>query len=79
MNARLLVGIFLISLVVGCQYENLDYTDALSKELQYRLESVAGDAQHFRLPDHQVLSSIPQDPRNPLTTDKVKLGQFLCF
>jgi cytochrome c peroxidase len=79
MNARLLTGILLMSFFVGCQYENLDYTDSLSKELQYRLESVAGDAQHFRLPDHQDLSSIPQDERNPLTADKVKLGQFLFF
>ncbi|MGB1049517.1 MAG: cytochrome-c peroxidase [Rhodothermales bacterium] len=33
--------------------------------------------QNFVLPESDDFSSIPQDPRNPLTADKVTLGRFL--
>lgn len=80
MSMKLQIAVFGILLLVGCQYENLDYTDVLSKELSLRLESVAGSQDEFLLPDHWDLASIPQDrEHNPLTTEKVNLGKFLFF
>jgi len=38
-----------------------------------------GSLDHYILPSSTDLASIPQDPRNPLTKDKVELGKFLFF
>ena len=37
----------------------------------------AGGAEAYRLPDADDLGAIPQDPRNPLTPEKVPLGRLL--
>jgi len=52
----------------------------LSSQLKYLLRSKSLDHQkinYFRLPNSTSLSEIPADPRNPLTSDKVRLGQLL--
>ena len=36
-----------------------------------------GDISYYRLPESNDFSNIPQDPRNPITKDKVALGGFL--
>ena len=71
MNKSWLAIIFITSVLTSCHYESLDYSEVLNNELELRLESVAGSKDAFLLPDHQDLSSIPQDPRNPLTESKV--------
>ena len=79
MNKSWLATIFIASILTSCHYESLDYSEVLNNELELRLESVAGSKEAFLLPDHQDLSSIPQDPRNPLTESKVTLGKFLFY
>lgn len=59
----------------GIQYQN----DARDLELT-ELLNVASDGQgieYYTFPDAGDLSSIPQDPNNPLTTEKVLLGRML--
>jgi len=81
MSMKLQIAVvFLVVLVTGCQYENLDYTDILSKDLELKLESVADGMDHFMLPDHLDYDAIPQDRRhNPLNKEKIELGKFLFF
>ncbi|WP_020570215.1 cytochrome-c peroxidase [Neolewinella persica] len=58
--------------------ENMDEPFALSEERQLaeRINQLGG-RQSFLLPDESDLATIPQDPRNPLTPEKVELGRLL--
>ena len=61
----------------SCQKDNKE--DAINEELQKILEE-AGEGQgyeYFLLPDATDYNSIPQDPKNKLTREKVELGKFL--
>jgi cytochrome c peroxidase len=51
----------------------------LDRELRAALLAHSGEEglEYFRLPRHNEMDKIPQDPKNPLTHDKVKLGRFL--
>lgn len=77
----LLVGI----LSYACQADELttepiaDPLDiALDESLQNAALAVGGsDKSHFQLPASNAFANIPQDPLNPLNTDKVNLGQLL--
>lgn len=53
--------------------------DLLSDQLIDRLEQISptGDLAYFSLPNSAHLSEIPQDPNNPLSHLKVKLGKLL--
>ena len=42
-----------------------------------RAQSPTGEVQYFQLPESTDLSAIPQDPKNPLSPEKVALGQLL--
>lgn len=79
MNRGWYFALFMCVVLGSCTYETLDYSSFLDRELQLRLESVAGSTDHFKLPDHNDYASIPQDPKNPLTEAKVTLGKFLFF
>ncbi|MEL6868876.1 MAG: cytochrome c peroxidase [Pseudomonadota bacterium] len=54
-----------------------DPVDSLSAELQVALDATAIGASGFELPDETALDDIPADPLNPLTPQKVALGQML--
>ena len=82
MSLKLQYVVVLVVILAGCQYENLDYSQVLSNELEIRLNSISesGSMNDFMLPNHSDLSDIPQDwEHNPLTEEKVKLGKFLFF
>ncbi len=73
------IGIFsLLALItiIGCYKEK---TTALDELLLDVLESVSADGSldYFKLPHFSDLSSLPQDPKNPLTEAKVQLGRML--
>jgi len=53
--------------------------DTLSDDLVELLESVSptGEISFFRMPNSSQFARIPQDPLNPLSSKKVKLGQLL--
>ncbi len=67
-------------LLAAChqQKEDDDLT-SLDRRLTQALTGAAGanGLDYFRLPSSTDLASIPQDPNNPLTEDKVALGQAL--
>lgn len=74
--------IFVLILVLsGCQYDRVHETGFLDVELKDRLRNASPtrNAGHFILPANTELDKIPQDPRNPLTPEKVALGKFLFF
>ncbi len=54
-------------------------TDPLDTELTAALEAAANGAgvSFFRLPESDDFSAIPQDVKNPITTEKVTLGRLL--
>jgi cytochrome c peroxidase len=57
-----------------------EQTGSLDAQLEELLDSVAPaglDRAYFRLPSPYDLASIPQDPNNPLTDAKVRLGRRL--
>jgi cytochrome c peroxidase len=69
----------MISPAVDADEDLTDATSSLDLDLWTRLtqHSPSGDPDFFRLPTGHQLDRIPQDPRNPLTPSKVRLGQAL--
>lgn len=67
--------------LTSCSYDTLHEADALDVDLKYRLEKAApnGDIRHFKLPESTDYESIPQEPANPLTPEKIALGKYLFF
>ncbi|MEO0424197.1 MAG: cytochrome c peroxidase [Pseudomonadota bacterium] len=68
--------------LAGCSNssdDNSSFIDALSTDLSKALQGAGGGAGPtlFLLPDENDLDSIPADPANPLTAQKVALGQML--
>lgn len=68
-------------LIQGCTEDSIDQAAALDYDLKRQIErySPNGSSDFYILPRETELSKIPQDPKNPLTPEKVKLGQFLFF
>lgn len=70
----------LLAFVVACQhqadiYEKGPLDDQLETALKESSNGIG--ASFFRLPESTEFDKIPQDPRNPLTTEKVELGKLL--
>ena len=67
------------ALSAGCEVVNTSEEDADLDETLVALLTRDGQRtlSNFILPDSDDFASIPQDPRNPLTTDKVALGKLL--
>jgi len=79
---KLLLFFLAISLFSACQKdpdENNDSDPLLDGDLEIALNDAANGngLSHFVLPDSDDFSKIPQDPNNPITADKVKLGKML--
>ena len=66
-------------LFISCHKNEKSYSLELDDELNDILNEVAGNQgmSFFILPDSDDYNSIPQDPKNPITTAKVELGKFL--
>ncbi|MBX2875270.1 MAG: cytochrome-c peroxidase [Saprospiraceae bacterium] len=80
-NFTITSKLLLISLLVSsfaCKKEGIK-EGGIDFDLNQLLEEAApnGSTSFFRLPNSDDYSSIPQDPRNPITTNKVDLGQML--
>ena len=77
---KTLLWMLLLSIFgIGCADDNQPNevtNEALDRELRDALEA-AGGTDRFILPDSDDLDAIPQDPLNPLSREKVQLGQFL--
>ena len=67
-----------LAVLAGCDVENVEPND-LDAQLQEALATASGsgDLAYFMMPASGDLAAIPQDARNPLTPEKVALGQLL--
>ena len=66
-------------LTSGCDLSDATSSDRLDADLRNALVRTApqGDLGFFVLPDADDLRAIPQDPQNPLTPEKIRLGRLL--
>lgn len=69
------------AILTSCSYDTLHEADALDVELKERINKAApnGDLAHFILPSSTDYESIPQEPKNPLSAEKIALGKYLFF
>ena len=81
MKLRLLAIFFACVLVAACHQDKVYLDTPLDQLLESSLvrASKTGDINHFVLPESDDFAAIPQDPRNPLTQEKVELGKMLFF
>ncbi len=69
--------IFIVAAITSaCDGEDSEQAE-LSRQLRRVLETTPTGLQGFILPESSQLAQIPQDPNNPLTSEKVRLGQML--
>jgi cytochrome c peroxidase len=73
-------SVFLL-LFWACSYDEIQTVEIDEVELMNLVaqSSPNGAASNFILPDGNDLSQIPQDPKNPLTFQKIALGRLLFF
>ena len=66
-------------LPISLGYASSGDTGDLSDSLRNKLDSHSGGQGigMFQLPNHDDFDNIPQDPNNPITREKVRLGRFL--
>ncbi len=63
------------TVLTACNSNNND--NPLSKELEIAVAAAGPGLSAFALPEETALDQIPADPANPLTAEKVSLGQML--
>lgn len=76
---QLFAGGFLLVWMHACSSDNL--SSPIEYDLQQALNSASPTGYYtgYIMPDGTDLSEIPQDPKNPLTREKVELGKMLFF
>lgn len=81
MKFRLLYLLLAFILIIACNQDKIYLDTPLDQLLDAALTRAAksGDKNDFILPDETDFASIPQDPHNPLTKEKVHLGKWLFF
>ncbi|MEM9259835.1 MAG: cytochrome c peroxidase, partial [Bacteroidota bacterium] len=68
--------ILLVVFATGCQMMEDPFELSPNQELNQLIEAAGGKAA-FTFPASDDFAAIPQDPKNPLTAEKVRLGQLL--
>ncbi len=78
---KLYSAILSVAVLAACQKDpdTSVSQNPLNKELRTSLEKASpnGDLNYFQLPESTDFSNIPQDPKNPITKEKVALGKML--
>ncbi len=79
MNYKIVVFALITVFIASCTKDRLPSQIELDKQLRNLVASASPDKtmDFYILPDEHDLASIPQDPKNPLTVEKVQLGKFL--
>ena len=78
MKTKLLLFLLVAVIVAACSKDDDDEPVATSDEtLNKLLNGLPGGKSSFILPLSNDLPSIPQDPNNPLTAQKIELGRLL--
>lgn len=73
---RPIATLVLLATITACS-DSKSVTEQLSDELKTSLATAGPGLEAFILPDETDLDQIPADPANPLTAEKVALGQLL--
>ncbi len=70
-----------VLLMYSCTRDQIGETYELDLVLRDAIASVSPDrtSNYYILPDPSHLEDIPQDPKNPLTIEKISLGKMLFF
>ncbi len=78
---RLLISVLLFTLLISCAKDQKSDTVEFDTRLRNYLAdaSETGDASYYILPAANDLANIPQDPKNPLTREKVELGRQIFY
>ncbi|GAA4313959.1 cytochrome c peroxidase [Pontixanthobacter gangjinensis] len=72
------LGLVILLILFSCSLgEESYYTDLPDEILELRIKELHGARKQLLLPSSSDLENIPADPGNPLTKDKVLLGQLL--
>ncbi len=82
MNSRLSVILLAFALiVVSCSKDVTQQESYLDAKLKRAIEQIAetNSVAYYVLPSEKDYSLIPQDPKNPLTREKVQLGKMLFY
>lgn len=68
-------------MISSCTKDRMSSQIELDDELKRNIEgeSPDGTASFYLLPDGENLDLIPQDPKNPLTKEKIELGKLMFF
>lgn len=70
-------ALFATTLALAACGDSFDPVEKLSTDLNEAITAVGPGLEAFVLPDETDLDAIPADPSNPLTAEKVALGQLL--
>ena len=73
------IYIFLILVFYACSSDNLSAPIEYDMKEALNEASPTGSYTGYILPDENNLTAIPQDPKNPLTIEKIELGKMLFF
>lgn len=75
----LLLTTILVLCFSACKKDDNDSNSELDKQLETALEAASGGKglSHFTFPASSDYDAIPQDPKNPITKEKVELGKLL--
>jgi len=76
----ILVCITLLT-IVSCTKDQMPLNVEFDNQLRQKLVTVSptNTVDYYILPEHNDYPNIPQDPKNPLTQEKVDLGKFLFY
>lgn len=74
-----LMTIYGVILFYACSSDNLSAPIEYDLKKTLNATSPTGSYTDYILPDGNDLSKIPQDPKNPLTIEKIELGKMLFF
>lgn len=80
MRRVFVIGIMLI-IVAACTKDQMPLATEFDNQLRTFLNtsSETGDYKYYILPQEDDYANIPQDPKNPLSREKVQLGKLLFF
>jgi len=81
LHKHIIALLSLILIVGSCKHEPIDGSTNADYQLTKNIKSISPDGTEsfYILPERTDFSSIPQDPNNPVTWEKVELGKMLFF
>ncbi|HPQ20720.1 MAG TPA: cytochrome c peroxidase [Saprospiraceae bacterium] len=81
MKSSIVATLSLILFLGSCSKDKMPSSTDLDNQLRQNIRNASPDGtlEYYILPNEKDLSAIPQEPKNPLTEVKVKLGNMLYF